>query len=152
MWPTQMQTFFLHLTMFRAPFIPSSHETFLVNSFHFVQWHITFSFALVGLSKRSIFGSLSFFICKSWASHPNLPFIIALESGIKEQFLCCLLLYGHANKYLQLSSANSYDKHLVYLPQPLPLHRSPHVSRECFTIIITMASNIQWPALFNVQN
>ena len=55
------------------------------------QGRSVFCLALDGWPKRTIFGNLSSFICRSCPSHLNLYFVIALESGIEPHFSYSLL-------------------------------------------------------------
>jgi len=52
-----------------------------------------YNFRLVthGLPKCRIFGNLSPFICKMWPSHPDVSFILTLESMIEPYFSYSLL-------------------------------------------------------------
>ena len=98
-----------------------------------------FRVAPVGWPKTTIFGNLSSFICRTWPSHLNLSFIIALKSGIKPHFctVYCWIrsvswvprtirwqfLWGTSSKF---SSA----------------FRSAHASEPNLITVITVPSNI----------
>ena len=93
-----------------------------------------------GWPKRTIFGNLSSFIRRTWPSHLNLSFIIALYSGIEPHFSCNLLFEIRSvsrvprtirRQFLGKTSSNFSSA-----------FGSAHASEPYLTTVITVASNI----------
>ena len=96
--PTQLRTLLLQPNLFKASLftpsqeVPISFKSLFMTSSQPRQGRPAFRIAPDGWPKRTIFGNLSSFIRRTWLSHLNLSFIIALESGIEPHFSYSLLL------------------------------------------------------------
>ena len=82
----------LHPSLF-TPFqdIPISFKSLFMTSSQPRRGRPAFRVAPDGWPKRTIFGNLSSFVCRTWPSHLNLSFIISLDSGIEPHFSYKLL-------------------------------------------------------------
>ena len=93
-----------------------------------------------GWPKKTIFGNLSSFIRRTWPSHLNLSFIIALERGIESHFSYNLLFEIRSvsrvprtiRRQFLWKTSNKFSF----------AFRSAHASEPYLTTAITVASNI----------
>ena len=99
-----------------------------------------FLLALDGWPKRTIFGNLSSFIRRTWPSHLNLSFIIALESGIEPHFSYNLLFEIRSVSRVPRTIRRQF--HWKTSSKFSSAFRSAHASEPYLTIVITVASNI----------
>jgi len=99
-----------------------------------------FRLTLYGWQKRKIFGNLSSFIRRTWPSHLNLSFIIALESEIEPHSLQSLLFELRAVRRVSRTIRRQF-LWKTYCKSSYAF-QSAHFSEPYLTTVITVPSNI----------
>ena len=106
--------------------VPMSLKNFFMTCSHPNRRQLAFHLALYGWPKWKIFDNLSSFIRRAYPRHPNLSFIIILESGMNNSFRTAYWLkYGQLAGYPEQSLGNFFGKHLTHL-HPLFGAPMPH--------------------------
>ena len=117
---------------------PISFTSLFMTSSHPRRGRPAFHLAPCSWPKKTIFSNLSSFIHRTWPSHLNLSFIIALESGIQPHLRTTYYL-----KLRQLGTHNNRRQFLWKISSKLSsTFQSANASEPYLTTFITVASNI----------